>query len=269
LKQRSHVKPAELLMKLKVIVPVLCLALSVAAFSDELVKSAQTELKSQGFFYGEVTGVNSPETVAAVKRFQIRNGLEVSGTLTKETLDALGVSGDSPVTEPEKRAPTLKTPERRAEPIERATPSPSRKPPPVDLRRNPTQQDSDREFLKRTPGPDSEPAPDTVPPATGGGGYAQLFARTPYATAPLEVQQTTLKRAQKFLRELGFYREPINGEPGPATEEALLGYQRFIRLPLTGHLDLETLTAMRLLPGRGGFPVRPGGSRPLRGVLID
>jgi peptidoglycan hydrolase-like protein with peptidoglycan-binding domain len=256
-------------MKLKVIVPVLCLALSVAAFSDELVKSAQAELKSQGFFYGEITGVNSPETVAAVKRYQIRNGLEVTGTLTKETLDALGVSGDSPVAEPEKRAPTLKTPERKAVPVERATPSPSRKTPPVDLRRNPTQQETDREFLKKQPGPDAEPAPDTVPPAPGGAGYAELFARTPYASAPLEVQQITLKRAQKFLRELGFYRESISGEPGPATEEAVLGYQRFIRLPLTGQLDLETLAAMRLLPGHGGSPMRPAGSRPLRGVLID
>jgi peptidoglycan hydrolase-like protein with peptidoglycan-binding domain len=255
-------------MKLKVTVPVLCLALSVAAFGDELVKSAQAELKSQGFFYGEVTGVNSPETVAAVKRFQIRNGLEVTGTLTKETLDALGVSGDSPVAEPEKRPPTLKTPERKAQPVERGTPSPQRKPPPVDLRRNPTQEDTDREFLKKQPSSEP-PAPDAVPPPSGGEGYAHLFARTPYATAPLEVQQSTLKRAQKFLRELGFYREPITGEPGPATEEAVLGYQRFVRLPLTGQLDLETLAAMRLLPGRGGYPLRPAGSRPLRGVLID
>jgi hypothetical protein len=144
----------------------------------------------------------------------------------------------------------------------------------VDLRRNPTQQDSDREFLKKQPpsqppGLDREPAPDTTPPASGGGGYAHIFARTPYATAPLEVQQSTIRRAQKFLRELGFYREPITGEPGPATEEAVLGYQRFIRLPLTGQLDLETLAAMRLLPGRGGAPMRPPGSRPLRGVLID
>jgi peptidoglycan hydrolase-like protein with peptidoglycan-binding domain len=78
-------------MKLKVIVPVLCLGLSVAAFGDELVKNAQSELKSQGFYYGEVTGINSPETVAAVKRYQIRNGLEVTGTLSNETLMPWGL----------------------------------------------------------------------------------------------------------------------------------------------------------------------------------
>lgn len=263
-------------MKLKVTVPALCLALSVAAFGDELVKNAQAELKSQGFYYGEVTGVNSPETVAAVKRYQIRNGLEVTGTLSKETLDSLGVGADAPAAAPqEKRAPTLKTPERKAVPVEPGSPSTNRKSPPVNLRRTPTEQDSDREFLKKQPStqpppPDIEPGLDAPPaPAPGGTGYAQLFARTPYATAPLEVQQHTLRQAQRFLRELGFYREAVTGAPDPATEEAVLSYQRFIRLPLTGRLDIETLSAMRLLPGRGGAPMRPPGSRPLRGVLID
>jgi peptidoglycan hydrolase-like protein with peptidoglycan-binding domain len=260
-------------MKLKVTVPLLCLALSIAAFGDELVKSAQTELKSQGFFYGEVTGVNSPETVAAVKRYQIRNGLEVTGTLTKETLESLGVSGDAPVASAGQPPPVLKPPERKAQPVERQAPPSDRKSPPINLRRSPTQQDSDREFLKKQPSSqppaDGDFNPEAPPPMAGSGGFAQLFARTPYATAPLDVQQSTLKRAQKFLRELGFYRDAINGEPGPATEEAVLGYQRFVRLPLTGQLDLETLAAMRLLPGRGGAPMRPAGSQPLRGVLID
>jgi peptidoglycan hydrolase-like protein with peptidoglycan-binding domain len=257
-------------MKLKVFVPVLCLAMSVFAFADELIKSAQAELKSQGFYYADVTGVNGPETVAAIKRFQIRNGLEVTGTLTKETLDSLGVGGGAPTAPAEKTPPTLKPPERKAQPVERQTPPAERKSPPVNLRRNPNEQDSDREFLKKQqPPPDSEHVPTEPPAASGGSGYAELFARTPYATAPLEVQQSTLKRAQKFLRELGFYRETVTGEPGSATEEAVLSYQRFIRLPLTGRLDIETLAAMRLLPGRGGFPMRPIGSRTLRGILAE
>ena len=41
------------------------LALPGAAFGDELIKSVQTELKNQGFYYGEITGLNSPETAAA------------------------------------------------------------------------------------------------------------------------------------------------------------------------------------------------------------
>jgi hypothetical protein len=34
----------------------------------------------------------------------------------------------------------------------------------------------------------------------------------------------------------------------------VLAYQRANRLPLTGKLDLETLNALRLLPGRGSNP---------------
>ena len=77
-----------------------------------------------------------------------------------------------------------------------------------------------------------------------------LFAQTPYATAPLEVQQRTLRNAQATLASRGFYRDIIDGLPGPATEEALLSYQRAARLTLTGRLDLATLSALRLLPGR-------------------
>jgi peptidoglycan hydrolase-like protein with peptidoglycan-binding domain len=257
-------------MKLKAIFPLLVLASTSLAFGDELVKNAQAELKSQGFYYGEVTGVNSPETVAAVKRYQIRNGLEVTGTLSNDTLNSLGLGSNAPAAAPE-AAPTLKVPERKATPAERQPPATSQKPP-INLRRTPTQQESDREFLQRQPSSQPPaPGPESRPPqpSTGGGAYGEVFARTPYATAPFEVQQSTLQRAQKFLRELGFYRESINGQPGPATEEAILGYQRFIRLPLTGRLDIETLSAMRLLPGRGGSPMRPAGSRPLRGILID
>jgi peptidoglycan hydrolase-like protein with peptidoglycan-binding domain len=104
-----------------------------------------------------------------------------------------------------------------------------------------------------------------------------LFADTPYATAPLEVQEATLRRAQSFLASRGLYREAIDGEPGPATEEAILTYQRGARLPLTGRLDLQTLNSMRLMPGRAlvphkGFNADPdetsGGTRILRGIWI-
>ena len=72
---------------------VLLLLLSVAVLhADELTKNVQKELKDLGFFYAEVNGTNGPETTAAIRRFQIRNGFEVTGTLTKETLKGLGLN---------------------------------------------------------------------------------------------------------------------------------------------------------------------------------
>ncbi len=92
-----------------------------------------------------------------------------------------------------------------------------------------------------------------------------------------------MRRAQQVLADRGFYRDPIDGQPGPATEEAVLGYQRSARLPLTGKLDLQTLATLRLLPGggRGNPPLKPfngpdggqpprTGARPVyRGVWVE
>jgi peptidoglycan hydrolase-like protein with peptidoglycan-binding domain len=247
------------------------IAFILTASADELTRSVQAELKNQGFYYGEVTGLNSPETAAAVKRFQIRNGFEATGTLTPETLDALGVAGGSGTPAPS-APPALEPPRAKpAAPAERPS-AKTRTAPPVDLRRDRTEQESDREYVDEPDRP-QRPSVRQPPAENGGGEYGRVFARTPYASAPLEVQETTVRKAQRFLRDLDFYRDALDGRPGPTLEEALLGYQKFIRLPLTGRLDMETLSAMRLLPGRGGAPVRPATRPPsgkaLRGIWID
>lgn len=259
-------------------------AISVACWGDDVTKQAQEALKTEGFYDGEATGAVNAETKAAIKRYQIRNGLEVTGSLNKETLEALNLDGNA-VPEAPAPAPALKPPPRKpAPPVDVEKDPETRRPPagqpPVNLRNQPTERDDDREFLRRDPSRPPQPQPSGPPPDAGarpgGGLYGHLYARTPYASAPLEVQQSTTVRAQKFLKDLSFYRDSVDGRPSPALEEAILGYQRFIKLPLTGQLDLETLSAMRLLPGRGGSPARPV-SRPsdnskrrvLRGVLVD
>jgi peptidoglycan hydrolase-like protein with peptidoglycan-binding domain len=231
---------------MKRIVLLLLLILGASVRADELTKRVQTELKELGFYYSEVTGINNAETVAALRRYQIRNGLEVTGTLTKGTLEALGLSDN-------------KTPA--------PGPAPGKKEPPVNLRRDQTETEADRNFLRREAAreptdPDSSavpaPAPLTPPADPGTEEYASIFARTPFETAPAEVQVSTLRKAQRILARSGYYRDPIDGMPGPATEEAILGYQRRRNLTLTGRLDLETLAAMALLPGRSDGPsVRP------------
>ena len=108
--------------------------------------------------------------------------------------------------------------------------------------------------------------------------YGYIFAHTPYETAPSEVQISTLRKAQSLLARGGYYRAAIDGNPGPATEEALLSYQRRRNLVMTGRLDMDTLSAMSLLPGRTNGPALkpftvPSGSRYspriLRGVWVN
>jgi peptidoglycan hydrolase-like protein with peptidoglycan-binding domain len=74
----------------------LCLLLAVGlsmiatASANDNVRAVQTKLKEGGFFFGEVDGAFSSELSAALTRFQIRRGLQVTGQLDEETSKALG-----------------------------------------------------------------------------------------------------------------------------------------------------------------------------------
>src|SRR6516165_7820364 len=63
--------------------------------ADQLVESVQQALKDQGFYYGEINGERSANLTAAIRRYQIRNGLQVSGELNSETLQSLGINSSA------------------------------------------------------------------------------------------------------------------------------------------------------------------------------
>jgi peptidoglycan hydrolase-like protein with peptidoglycan-binding domain len=67
------------------------LGLVALSCADDLTRALQQKLKDQGFYYGEVNGQNSSETSAALRRYQIRYGLRVTGQADAETLRSLGV----------------------------------------------------------------------------------------------------------------------------------------------------------------------------------
>src|SRR6266516_798981 len=75
----------------------LLLAVCVAGLvrADQATHSVQQALKDQGFYYGNVTGDKSAETTAAIRRYQIRNGLQVTGDINPETLRSLNVNSTS------------------------------------------------------------------------------------------------------------------------------------------------------------------------------
>lgn len=60
------------------------------ATADE-IKSIQSKLKGEGLYFGDVTGVDSDETSNAIRRFQTRNGLEVTGRINDQIKGALAV----------------------------------------------------------------------------------------------------------------------------------------------------------------------------------
>ena len=61
--------------------------------SAATVADVQDQLKSAGFYHGQIDGVLGPETRHALVRYQSAKGLRVTGSLTAETQQSLGLAG--------------------------------------------------------------------------------------------------------------------------------------------------------------------------------
>jgi peptidoglycan hydrolase-like protein with peptidoglycan-binding domain len=232
----------------------------VSVRADALIENVQQALKDQGFYYGEITGTKDADTTAAIRRYQIRNGLQINGELNDETLKSLGVdaAGVHPVAKP---SPTMA-------PAAPAAPDAS------DLREERRENTTPTNPLTGEPFP--EPPQDRQSPARPDYGAVPAqpgghFAGTPYANSPPEVQRDVIVSAQNMLARQGLYRGMIDGIAGPELEFSLRAYQSRVRLPVTGRLDLGTLAALQLLP-RGRAPIfrprRPYREAPVRGQWI-
>ena len=233
-------------MKRKIATAILAAALAQLALADNTVQQAQEELKAQGYYFGQINGDKNADTIAAIRRFQIRNGLQVTGELNEETLRALHADSSSST------AATTPTPQpQNLEGSENSTERVAPAPPPRDLQ-------ADRE----------QPAPAES--------AASIFRNTPYETAPPELQQRVIFGAQTLLRRRGFYRGESDGVFGPNLEFSLRAFQSRLGIPPNGRLDMDTLAALGLLPGqRGRTPMEiphrrivPSEEPPVRGEWI-
>jgi hypothetical protein len=61
-----------------------------AAGAEENVRAVQSKLADEGCYFGEIDGAYSSDFSAALSRYQIRNGLPITGQLDAETSKALG-----------------------------------------------------------------------------------------------------------------------------------------------------------------------------------
>ena len=240
---------------LLLIAPALCLT---SAFATDQIRDVQGALKSQGFYYGEVTGTESAETGAAIRRFQIRSGITVTGKLNADTLAALGLgekktAGVAPQPAP---APAAAAPVQKQvnppPPVQAVAPKPGEGLPmkrvgdvPPQNESKDTEQKVARRAALKDPSVIEPPAPLPAPVSTP---FSTMLRDTPYATATREVQMDVVLRAQAFMAARKFYRGPLNGIAGPATSEAIFIFQHEAELPRTGRLDPDTLAEMKLLP---------------------
>src|SRR3954451_19438031 len=164
------------------------------ALADSSLEQVQHALKDQGFYYGEITGQMDADTTAAVRRFQIRNGLKVTGQLDAETRRSLGVSGASSTVKPS-AAPTIA-------PQTPAAPDTS------DLRDGsaPDSQVQPSPHVELPPDYAQPPVAPQPPPIAPAPDTAEVFAGTPFEDAPPDVQQRLVVSVQTFLGRSGYYR---------------------------------------------------------------
>jgi peptidoglycan hydrolase-like protein with peptidoglycan-binding domain len=251
----------------------LLVALSVSSLvrADDQTQTLQQVLKDKGFYYGTVDGQPGPETYAAIRRYQIRQGLEVTGKLDPQTLASLNLGGSSQDNNTLQAVPPPTDQSANAEPAQPTPPTDSQTPSPDVVQ-------SDHDILRnqppaaaQPPAPDDETAPQTPdqaqpqppdqpqapqPPAQPYAGqsvppeYANFLRKTPYENAPPVVQRTTIQQAQIRLAHEGFYRGVVDGELSDSLSRALAAYQRDADLRVTGRLDMDTLADMNLLPRR-------------------
>ena len=60
--------------------------------SADQIKQAQTMLKQRSFYSGEQTGKLDTATRAGLKQYQQAEGLKITGTLNKATLEKMGIA---------------------------------------------------------------------------------------------------------------------------------------------------------------------------------
>ncbi len=224
-------------MKRKLIIFALAfLVVSRVALADPAVASAQQKLKDEGFYYGEINGEKDADTTAAIRRYQIRHGLQITGELNGETQHSLGLAS-KPATTP---APT---PGPKPPGYVEGPPDPSATPLPRQPVPQTHNEDEDGDGYDDENGP-SGPASPHSPQLE----RANPFYETPYENAPPPMQQDIVSRAQMILGRMGYYRDEIDGLYGPALSFALRNYQARLGLEPSGRLDVETLASLNLLP---------------------
>jgi len=225
-------------MKIAFAVTLVWLTASIAAFADSSISEVQQSLKDQGYYYGQITGQKDADTSAAIRRYQIRNGLEITGDLNEETLKSI-------------RSNAGNTAQAAPGPANSVPPRVQSAPDTSDLRADSGSAD------RGLNGPAAQPAhppgmdqwgqqPNGVRPMPSGTG---VFSGTPYEAAPPEVQQRVIVDAQRILARHGLFKSEITGAYGPDLEFSLRAYQSRVGLNPSGRLDLETLAALQLLPG--------------------
>jgi len=165
-------------MKIRIAVCIL-FACAAAIRADEVTAEVQQALKDQGFYYGQINGEKNADTTAAIRRYQIRNGLKITGELDDDTLKALRSVSPRPSPPAVANAPAT-TPVTAASPAQIQDQTAAATAAPEETPAGPRESSSGAGAIRRG----EELYPPNVPNAPNVASQpGDLFADTPFANA--------------------------------------------------------------------------------------
>jgi len=235
--------------------------------SSEDIKKVQQTLKDQGMYTGSVDGTMNAETKKALRDYQQKNNLKVTGTLDHETMAALGVTHQGTkgtTTSKEGTAPrkakgpkaTSSYSKEDVREMQTALKQQGFDPGPVDGIKGPLTITAIRNFQSHTGMPVTGELDAATRSALTSGtasasvrekGFPSTETQTqqPYSTQPSNVASSeNIRRAQQHLADLMYNPGDANGMMTSQTTQAIREFQWLNNLPVTGNLDDQTMMAI-------------------------
>lgn len=199
-------------MKRMIVHLVLAVGVAGLARADQTIQSVQQALKEQRFYYGDVTGEKSAETTAAIRRYQIRKGLQVTGEIDAETIRSLHLDSHLAAGSETTSKPAVTQP-KNVRPDENA-------------------------WLGQNPAPESPGKVDRQFETNPG------LSRAPDRSTLRQLKAHIVAEVQYQLGSRGYYRGRIDGRYGRRLAFAVRAFQLVAGVPPTGRLDTMTLDAL-------------------------
>jgi peptidoglycan hydrolase-like protein with peptidoglycan-binding domain len=180
----------------------------------EIVREVQQLLSERGFYDGEIDGLSGPMTAEAIRAFEERAGLDVTGEPRAALLAKIELSPHHA-----SRPDEEETASQEVDDAEDDRPTAAAEPP-VEPSIT-TLSEADIAL--------SSPEPDPAPPSDG---------------------DPQVEAVQRVLADLGYAPGRIDGQLGPQTEEAIRGFQRDRGLEPNGELNAELLRELSAVSGQ-------------------
>ncbi|MDF2841213.1 MAG: putative peptidoglycan-binding protein [Clostridia bacterium] len=216
-------------------------SLSSVAYADtykdgskgQAVEDIQQQLKKLGFFQGEATGYFGPQTVTAVKRFQLKRGLHADGVVGSGTYKYLfeGVSktesSNSKTQANDKHVISIKEIQTALKKLGFYTGA-------VDGLTGKNTEDAIIKFQKSNK--------LTADGIVGTGTSKLLLAAADKSTKSetISTNAMSIKEIQTALKKLGYYTGSVDGVTGSKTKSAIQKFQKANKLTADGVVGTTT-----------------------------